>query len=141
MVSPAEWQRLYNEGASRNAGKWQANFLATTGIADAAKSDAAQTSYTAQMMNPAVLATRQAKLRALTDEDFKAPVKAGGSGLYSSAVAAKAAKAAKGVGPYLEEIARVVPTLGPKTDNVDTNIDNRVKPLARALRAKKRGTV
>jgi len=139
LPTPAEWEAAYKEGASRKAQKWQTKFLATTGIADAAKSDAAQSSYVGKMTNPAVLATRQAKLRALTDEDFKKPVRDGGPGLYSTAVAAKSAKAAKGVAPMLEEITRVLPTLGAKTDDVDSNIDNRVKPIARALRAKKRG--
>jgi len=141
MPTPADWEKEYREGASRKAGKWQANFLATTGISDAAKSDVAQAQYVAKMTNPEVLRTRQAKLRGLTDEDFKKPVRDGGSGMYSSAVAAKAPKAAKGVAPFLEEIGRVLPTLGLRTDDVDANIDNRVKPLARALRAKKRGTV
>jgi hypothetical protein len=135
----AAWGASYKDGAVRKAGKWQSNFLATTGIAAAASSDAAQAAYTRKMMDPAVLAVRQTKLKKLSDADFQAPVRAGGSGMYSSGVSAKADKAAKGVAPFLTTIQSVINTLPAKTDDVDANIDNRVKPLARALRAQKRG--
>lgn len=134
----ATWEASYKDGAQRKAGKWQTNFLGATGIAAAASSDAAQMAYQAKMMDPAVLAVRQKKLKKLSDADFQAPVRAGGSGLYSSGVAAKADKAARGVAPFLGVIQGVLNTLPPKTDNVDANIDNRVKPLARALRDAKR---
>jgi hypothetical protein len=114
--------------------------LNTSGIAAAAASDTAQKAYVAQMQNPAVLAVRQKKLKQLSDSDFQAPVQAGGPSLYSAGVNAKADKAAKGVGPYLAVIESVLPTLKAKTDDVSSNIDNRVKPIALALRNKKRSS-
>lgn len=132
-----EWAKEYKEGATRKASKWQKRFLETTGIAAAAASDEAQTRYETKMADPAILKLRQKKLAKLSDEDFKAPVRKTGPGIYSSAVAAKVDKAKSGVAPFLDVLREVVPTLEPPTDDIDTNIDKRVKPIARALHAKK----
>lgn len=132
-----EWEEEYKSGVSRKAGKWHKRFLETTGIAAAAASDEAQDAYVAKMSDAAVLALRKKKLEKLSDEDFKAAVRKGGAGMYSSAALAKSAKAKKGVGPYLDVLREVVPGLEPRGTDIDANIDNRVKPIARALHEKK----
>lgn len=139
-ISLTEATDAYRSGTSAKARKWMDKFLATSGIADAAKSDSAQRDYEAQMTNASVLKKRQRKLAALSDEDFKAPVRAGGQALYSSATAAKAPKWGKNFAPYAAKIDAVVPGLTPATDDVNANIDNRVKPIANALRELSRGS-
>jgi hypothetical protein len=139
VPTESEWKTAYEDGATRKGEKWFNKFTTTTGIAAAASSDDAQKRFTEKMSKPEILALRQKKLRALTDEDFHAPVRRGGSALYTSAITAKSDKAAKGVAPFLSKIGEVLPTLKPKTDDVDANIDGRVKPIAKALRALKRG--
>jgi hypothetical protein len=140
MPTQDQWEAAYKDGATRAASKWQTNFLATTGIATAAASDAAQKAYVTKMQDPKVLAVRQKKLKALSDTDFHNPVTIGGPSLYSTGINAKADKAAKGVAPVLATIAAVLPTLPAKVDDVATNINNRVTPIAVALRKMKRGS-
>jgi hypothetical protein len=105
-----------------------------------ASSDTAQKAYVAKMTNPSVLAVRQKKLKALSDQDFFSPVQAGGSALYTAGVNAKADKAAKGMAPILTLIETILPTLPAKTDDPATNVANRVTPIAVALRKYKRGS-
>jgi len=137
IPSPDEWEKEYREGVARKAAKWHKRFLETTGIAAAAASEEAQRAYEAKMSNPEILKLRQKKLAKLSDEDFKAPVRKAGPGIYSTAAQAKSEKAKKGVAPFLDVLRDILPELPPRTDDVDANIDNRVKPIARALHAKK----
>jgi len=137
-LDPALWERKYREGTARAAREWFDAFLATTGIAEAAKSDKAQQRFEAKMSDPAILKKRQKRLAELTDEDFKAPVRAAGAAVYSTATAAKAGKARKRVAPFLAEIARIVETLEEKTDDPRQNVINRVIPIAVGLWKKAR---
>lgn len=139
LPSPAEWEAAYKAGATAKGSKWQTNFLGATGIAAAAASDTAQATYDRKMSDPAVRKVRQIKLKGLSDADFQNPVRVGGSGLYTAGVNAKSAKASKGVAPYLDEIARILPTLPAKTDDPMTNLTQRAGPIVTGLHAKKMG--
>jgi hypothetical protein len=66
-------QEAYKSGTAAKAKKWMDNFLATTGIADAAKSDEAQRRWVAKITDAGIQRKRQKKLSGLSDEDFKAP--------------------------------------------------------------------
>lgn len=137
-IDMTKWQAKYLKNAKAAGKEWHDNFLATTGIAAAAASDEAQDLYETMMRDDDVLARRQRELAKLSDEDFKRPVRTGGSSLYTRGIEAKADKAAKGFAPYAEVINTTVAALPARTADPETNVTNRVLPIVLALAEKKR---
>ncbi len=132
-IQVEDWKKAYTKGASDKATKWKDNFLSTSGIAAAAASNEAQAAYVKAVTNTDIQALRQKRLAKLSDADFKGPVEKGGASLYSSGTSAKADKAASRVAPFLAELNSYVPTLPARTDNIDTNVDTRVKTIDHRL--------
>lgn len=139
VINIQEWQDEYQKGVANKAEKWRRRFLATSGIAEKAKSDAAETAYAAGVQSAVSNKTRQKKLANVTDADIKGPVERGGSGLYSAPAQAKAPKAARGFAPYAPTIDSVTAGLPPRTADAAANVAARVTPLAVALQNQKRG--
>ena len=135
-IDMAKWEAKYKKNAGAAGDEWLSEFLATTGIAAAASSDAAQKLYKDKMADDSIIAKRQKKLAKLTDEDFKAPARAVGAAGYKKGVEAKGGKAAKGFAPMAAVIDSVVAALPAKTTDAETNVRNRVIPLAVALEKK-----
>jgi len=127
----------YKKRAKAAAEDWQKAFLEATGIIAKAISKEAQDLYEAKMKDDKVLKLRQKRLSKLTDEDVKKPVREKGSALYSSGIDAKGDKWAPRFKPFAEVIDAKLKELKPKTTDVEANIDNRVKPIAKALHEKK----
>ncbi len=125
----------YKTGVAAKAQKWFTNFTGTTGIADAARSESAETRYNESMTRVLANKQRQKGLAGVTDADIKASVTS--ASVYSTPAQNKAPKFLKKFTPYIATINTAVAGLAAKTSDPDTNIDNRVKPIARALRAKK----
>ncbi len=139
QINVNELQDLYKSGVAAKAQKWQNHFLATTGIADAAKSDAAETHYGEKMNQVIANKQRQKGLASITDEDIKAPVRAGGSSIYSTPAQAKSGKYLKKFTPYVSVINTAVAGLPARTADPVANVDNRVKPIVQALHNAKTG--
>ena len=89
--SKDKWERRAGQAGT----EWRDKFLATSGIADAAKSDEAQALYVQKMQDPDTLQKRQNRLANLTDEDFKRVVRQKGASLYSQGVVGKGDKWAR----------------------------------------------
>ena len=137
--SEQELAAEYSAGVSQKAGKWFKRTMAATGVADAAKSEAAESAYQAQMQRVLANRQRQRGLAGVTDSDIKAGVQAVGASGYSSGATAKAAKMAKKAKRYVDLAVATANALPPRTADPDANIDARVKPIARALRNLKTG--
>jgi len=129
----------YGAGVAAKAQKWLRRTMAATGVADAAKSEAAESSYQAAMN--VVLANRQRQkgLAGISDSDIKAGVQAVGASGYSQGATAKAAKMAKKAKPFVDEAVRIANALPPRTADAASNVTARVIPIAVGLQNKKRG--
>jgi hypothetical protein len=140
--SPPSEQELasdYAAGVAAKASKWLRRTLAATGVADAAKSEAAESSY-AQAMSAAIAnKQRQKGLAGVSDSDIKAGVNAAGAGGYSQGATRKAAKMAKKAKPYVDEAVRIANSLPPRGADAASNVTSRVIPIAVGLQQKKRG--
>ena len=140
VIKISELQDNYKAGVGAKAQKWVNHFLATSGIADAARSEPAEARYAAKMGQVIANKQRQKGLAGVTDEDIKAAVRAGGASVYSTPAQAKSAKYVRKFTPYVETINNAVAGLAPKTTDPIANVDNRVKPIVSALHNKKQGT-
>lgn len=137
--SEEELRQDYATGVAAKAGKWFRRTMAASGVAEAAKSEAAETSYQAAMNTVLSNRQRQRGLANITDSDIKAGVQAVGAAGYSTSATAKAAKAARKAKPYVDEAVRLANALPPRTADAATNVTQRVIPIAVGLQAKKRG--
>jgi hypothetical protein len=129
----------YGAGVAAKAQKWLRRTMAATGVADAAKSEAAESSYQAAMAQVLANRQRQKGLANISDLDIKAGVQAVGAGGYSTGATAKAAKMAKRSKPYVDEAVRITNSLPPRTADAASNVTSRVIPIAVGLQNKKRG--
>ncbi len=135
QVRVEELANAYRTGVSAKAQKWYDHFQATTGIADAARSETAESNYNAKMQVVLSNKLRQKGLAGVTDQDIKAAVTS--PSIYSTPAQNKAPKFQRKFAPYAAVINSVLPTLGARGADPEANVDNRVKPLVRALHAKK----
>lgn len=138
VISISEWEDEYKKGVGNKADKWRRRFLATTGIAEKAKSDAAESAYATGVQNAVTNKLRQKKLAGISDADIKGPVERGGSALYSVPAQAKSAKAAKGFSVYAPIIDSTVAALPARQADAAANVAARVTPIAVALQNRKR---
>ena len=138
IPSAQEWEAEYKAGVTAKAAKWLRRTMAATGVAEAAKSEAAESSYQSSMQQVLANRQRQKGLANVTDADIKQGVQAVGAAGYSSQASAKSAKGAKKVGPYLSVLQGVVDSLPPRTADATQNIMGRVVPIATALQNRKR---
>lgn len=137
-INLEEWEAEYKAGVQRKGTKWQNKFLAATGILEKARSEEAETRYATGTANAAANKLRQKALQAVTEEDLKGPVRTGGASLYSGPAQAKAPKARRRFARFAAIIDTQVAGLPAKTDDGEVNVDNRLKPIVRALQAAKR---
>jgi hypothetical protein len=140
QIRTSELQDAYKTGVSAKSDKWFRHTSQATGVIAAGSSDAAETHYNASMTQVLSNKLRVKGLAGVTDADFQAGVVAAGAAGYSSGAQRKSGKFAKKFGPYAATINTVVATLAPKGTDPDLNIDNRVKPIARALHKQRLGT-
>ncbi len=138
ITPPSVAAPFYRAGVTSAAQKWFAKTKAATGVADAAKSDAAEASYAAGVGAAVANRTRQKKLAKITDADIKAGVDAVGAAGYSSAASAKTDKWAKNFAPYVPALQAAVNALPPKSSDAAQNVAARVTPIAVALQNAKR---
>ena len=128
----------YKLGVGAKGSKWYNGILAATGITAAGSSDAAEARYAAKVQEAIASKSRQNKLKGISDEDVKAPIRAAGSGgIWSTPAQNKAPKFAKNFAPYAAVINSVVATLPPKGTDPLSNLTQRAGPIVTALHNKK----
>lgn len=135
VIKLEELADSYKTGVASKAQKWYNHFQAASGIAEAAKSEAAEAHYAAAVTAAVANKQRQKGLANITDADIKASVTS--PSIYSTPAQNKAPKFAKKFARFVPVINAEVAKLPARTTDPNTNIDNRVKPIANALHAAK----
>jgi len=87
------------------------------------------------MKKTEVLARRARAIEKVSDAEFRANAVTKGAKVIRERVEGAVDKQAEGFRPHAAALASL--TLEKRTDDIDTNIDRRVKPIARTLRATK----
>ncbi len=137
-IDLSTWQQSYTEGTGRAGDKLVRKFDSRTGIVDALTTPAAISNFTTNVTSPLAVAVRTAKLKAQGDAGLHAGMDKKGKANYTKATADNAAKALKNFTPYAPVLEGAVNALVARTMDSDTNIDNRVKPIGRALQKAKK---
>ena len=139
--APSEDQlrQNYQTGVSAKGQKWLANFVAATGKVDAARSSSAESTFAAKMSAAIANQSRLKGLAGVTESDLNSAAQAVGASGYTSPATAKAPKFAKKAKPYVDLAISVANGLPPRGADPEANVDARVKPIVRALHAKKLG--
>lgn len=115
----------YKTGVS-NTTTWKENAIA------------GQDLYETQMQNSTVLKRRKTGLEAVSNDDWKKAASETGSTRIGAGMTASLSKREANYEPYRKAIEET--TLAARTADPETNIDNRVKPLATKLHNLKMGT-
>jgi len=97
---------------------------------------AGQALYEEKMTNPDILKRRAKRIETMTDEDWRRPALELGVRNIGPGLKAKIDKWAGRWAPYRSALEAV--ELPPKTADPEANIDNRLKPIVRALVEKKK---
>ena len=121
----------YKTGVGAKGGKWFAHFQSATGIADAAKSDAAEGRYNSAMTQVLNNKLRQKGLASITDADIKGAVT--NAGQWTGPAQAKANKFRKHFEKSAGIINAAVAALPAKGTDPAANVTARVVPIAVAL--------
>lgn len=138
MVDIADIKGEYKSGTQAKADKLVRRYTARSGKLDAATSDAAQGLFVQKMSDPEVLERRRKNLLKLTETELNEAMRATGAANYRTSTAASVDRWADGIKPYLEVQEQVVKGLPPRTADPESNVVNRVLPLAKALASKKK---
>lgn len=133
-LNASEAKKDYVQYASSASDKLVREFTQRTDKVARGASAEAQASYEAAMRDPVVLKRRQKNLAKITEEEMNAAMRAKGASAYSAGVTASADKWERKVQPYFAEIDRVLPTMKARGRDVTANVQNRVLPIALALR-------
>jgi len=94
-----------------------------------------QALYETQMKKTEVLARRNVGIGLVSDSDFKAAAKTKGATVIRSRVEGAVDKQVAGFRPHASALEGL--TLEPRTDDIDTNVDRRVKTIDRLLHSTK----
>jgi len=109
-----------------------------TGVSSATWKEEAkggQDLYESMMSDPDVLARREKGIDRVSDEEWRRAAADKGAPIIASRMKGASAKQAARFEPYRNVLESL--SLEPRTADTDLNIDNRVKPIARAFRNKK----
>jgi hypothetical protein len=113
----AEAQRRWVPAVNR--AEWQAPSLA------------GQDLYATQMSKPDVQARRGISIAKVADTEWRATTVKKGGTILATRMSDATDKQVAGFRPFASALEGV--TLEPKTDDPDANVDNRVKPIVRAM--------
>jgi len=135
-----EAQAGYSTGTAAKAEIWERRAAGSAAEWEAkAKAPEAEEAYATGVANAVQYRLRARGLESVTSSDFAGAVR-GKSATYRAETGRAAPKWAKKFRPYLDVIKTTVPGLSSRVPgDVSGNIDRRVKPLAEALAAAKRG--
>lgn len=123
----------YVQGASNNADKLVKNYTSRSGKLDAAKSDAAESLYAANVQAAIARKARQKGLQKVTESDMNAAMTATGASNYRSGTQRSADKQAKNVEPYYAALDGLEGKLPPRTSDPMANLMNRAGTIVKTL--------
>jgi predicted exporter len=124
----------YKTGASVAPARYQAA-VSVANWHDPATSDEAQALWVAKITDPAVQARRVRRMASVPNSVWQNQAKTVGGVRIGPGMTGAVDKQASGFAPYRSVLESI--DLPARTTDPDTNIDNRVKPIARALHQKK----
>lgn len=130
-------KKEFTTNAGRSGEKLVKRYTAATDKLSKATSPEAQANYVEAMSDPEVLGRRLTNLGKLTEEDLNRAMRAKGAAAYGAAVRVAGDKWVKKFRPYGEVMDSVVAGLPAPTRDAMANIDNRLKPIVAAVKAKK----
>jgi len=137
-IDLAEWESEYRAGTKAKADKLVRKYERATGIMAAATTDEALRRWAEHVVSDIAQAVRKAKMAAITDAELHRLMREVGKTAYIAKTAAKAAAARAAFADYAREIETILPTLPPREIDAETNVINRVVPLAKGLQDAKR---
>jgi hypothetical protein len=115
-----------------SAGKAGTNYAAAIdGISWQAEAVAGQALYEQKMQDPSVLARRSRGIQNVSDAEFKQALREKGAGRIAGGIRASGGKWAAKFSPYHSALQGV--SLPPRSADPMQNVDNRVKPIVRAM--------
>ena len=130
-VSSSDMQKAWDEARSRAAANYPKGVAKNTNWYE--KATGSQMIYESIMMNPSVLRRRLTGLQTKTNQaDWQAKASSLGSARIASGMLAGKPKYDNAANTIISTLQGL--SLPSRTANADENIDNRVKPIAHALR-------
>lgn len=132
-IDKSKWKDKYTRNTAAATGDLVDGYTARTDKVARMASDDAQKNYEEAMRDKAVLERRQKRLKGLSESDLNEAMRTKGATRYAEGTAASADKALERVGPYLDEIDKIVGKLKPRTRDPRSNVMERVVPLAVGL--------
>jgi len=132
-IDKSKWKDKYTRNTAAATDDLVDGYTARTDKVARMASDDAQANFEAAMRDKAVLERRQKRLKGLSESDLNEAMRTKGAARYAEGTAASADKALERVGPYLDEIDKIVPRMKPRTRDPRTNVMERVVPLAVGL--------
>jgi len=137
-IDLAEWESEYKAGTKAKSEKLVRRFKKATGIMAAACTDDAIKRWIEHVVSDIAVAVRKSKMAAITDAELHRLMEEVGKKAYEAKTAAKAATARAAFADYAREIEAILPTLAPREIDAETNVINRVVPIAKRLQELKR---
>jgi len=137
-IDLTEWEAEYKAGTRAKADKLVRRFKRATGIMAAATTDEAIRRWMDHVISDLAVAVRKAKMAAIPDAELHRLMEEVGRTAYLAKTAAKAASARAAFADYAREIEAVLTELPPRVIDAETNVINRVVPIAKRLQALKR---
>lgn len=129
------------DGAKAKSEKLVRKYTERTDKLARATSDDAQNAYVAGVTDPVSQRLRLIRLKELSEEDLNRGMREKGPTTYPAGIDAGKEKYDRRVGPYMDEIDRIVPTMEARTRDARANVMNRVIPIATGLQNKKKAIV
>lgn len=132
-IDKSKWKDKYTRNTAAATSDLVDGYVARTDKVARMASDDAQKNFEEAMRDKAVLERRQKRLKGLSESDLNEAMRTKGAARYAEGTAASADKALERVGPYLDEIDKIVARLKPRTRDPRANVMERVVPLAIGL--------
>ena len=136
VKSQSEIQAAYAASGGRASTNYRTGVAATTDWQSKATSDQAEANYADGVGQAISAKSRQKGLARVSNADWQSQAQAVGAGRLSTGISANATKQAQRFEPHRAALSGL--TLPAKTRDASSNIDNRMKPIALLLEAKKK---
>jgi len=137
-IDVAKAAEYYVEGAKAKADKLVDKYIARTDKLARATSDEADKAYREALADEMTPRLRLMRLKELSEEDLNKAMEEKGKAAYTKGVEFAKEKYQRRFDPFAREIDTIVPKLKPRTRDAETNVLNRVVPIAVGLQNKKR---
>lgn len=136
IKSQGEIADNYDKGIGRAPENYKKGIQRTTDWAEKASSESAESNYAAGVARAAAGKLRQKKVAQISNEEWKSKAAGIGSTRIGQGMKAGAPKRTKNFEPYRQFIESA--NLPDRTTDAETNVMNRVVPLAKGMQDMKR---